>query len=1352
MSPAKEHAEWLNLVPNTGPFLSMPVLLRTFPQGLDGRDPEHAARLREAYEDWLDRGETQPAVHHAWIVHVLRELLEYPSALLVEGQAIPAGLEASQPLFGETLRPDFVLKHRDAGGPVQLLINVYPHAQDLEKPFSGAPWKAAPGTRMMELLHATDLPVGLVTNGEEWMLVYAPRGETTGFASWYADLWMQEPLTLRAFHSLLHLRRFLGVAADETLSALLTASSKDQQEVTEQLGFQVRKAVEVLVQAFDKLDAESERELLGGVDAKELYNSALTVMMRLVFLFSAEEKGMLLLGDRLYDSHYAVSSLRELLRDRADQHGEEILERRHDAWCRLLATFRAVHSGVQHEAMRLPAYGGTLFNPERYPFLEGRAPGSSWDAAQPLKINNRVVLHLLEALQLLRMKVPGGGPTEARRLSFKALDIEQIGHVYEGLLDHTAKRAREVVLGLTGANRQDCEVPLAKLEELFKAKGTEALVEFLQDQTGRSAATLKKAVENSDLLDTHKLLLACGQDPRLEARVRPFAGLLRDDSFGQPLVVREGSVYVTSGSDRRSTGTHYTPRSLTEPIVKHTLEPLVYVGPAEGKPEKEWQLKTPKELLDLKVCDMACGSGAFLVQACRYLSERLVEAWEKCERANPGQVLVTPEGGFSAGGTSERLVPKDAAERMVIARRYVADRCLYGVDINPMAVEMAKLSLWLITMQRNLPFTFLDHALKCGDSLLGFHSLEQLESLHISPKHADSIPNFWQDHAKSLFEKAVLLRQELETLPTLTPADSQRKADLHAQAEDALDLVRTLCDLIVGAAISTADGNAAKRDGAPSAAFEEERENILVRIAGLDLMNDATIKESISRLKKHAREKLRSFRPFQWPVEFPEIFRSRESAGFDALFGNPPFMGCKYFKPVLGDGYFQFLSSTMNESPGRADLCAFFFHKAEELLSQSGCAGLVATNTISQGDTQIVALHHLSVPNPRIFNATIEMRWPGTAAVYVNVLHWSKSYYTAMRSYLNDKPVPMISEYLTGTLITRPFTLKANLNICFQGSIPNAAGLLLTPHEAFELLNSSPFEKEVVKPYLDDINFSSDFKAKRYCIFFGNMTELEAARFPTSFRRCEDLVRAVKLKKGGASAKYWWRFYRYSPELYTNIFNLKRVLVTSFLTKHLCFSFVPSAQVFSNRLAVVADGDSIRFAILQSAFHEAWARQFSTTLKLDLTYTPRDCFETFPLPELKPRLRDVGEKLHNHRSQTMLARQLGLTDLYNLFHNRADSSPDIQKLRALHVEMDEAVAQAYGWGDLKLGHGFHPTKQGERFTLSPQARQEVLDRLLKLNHERYAEEVKQGLHDKKGKGGGGKRGAKKSVDDGPLFD
>jgi hypothetical protein len=166
----------------------MPVLLRVFPQGLDPRDPAEAFKLREAYDDWLDRGPKQPAVHQAWLRHVLSQLLGYAGEFLVEGQAIPPGIEAIMANFGETLRADFALKHREHDRKPVLLVKQYPPDQDLEKPVAGKFWKASPGTRMMELLHAADVPLGLVTNGEQWTLVYAPRSETTGFATWYADL------------------------------------------------------------------------------------------------------------------------------------------------------------------------------------------------------------------------------------------------------------------------------------------------------------------------------------------------------------------------------------------------------------------------------------------------------------------------------------------------------------------------------------------------------------------------------------------------------------------------------------------------------------------------------------------------------------------------------------------------------------------------------------------------------------------------------------------------------------------------------------------------------------------------------------------------------------------------------------------------------------------------------------------------------------------------------------------------------------------------------------------------------------------------------------------------------------
>ena len=722
-SIARHHAEWLSLVEVSGPFLSMPVLVDAFPQGLDAHDPIATNQLRAAYEEWSDNQaglRPDPAIHTAWVRYVLEKTLEMPAEILADRQGIPEGIKVVVAEHNEVLRPDVVVRlpaePGGAGvGPPRLLVQVLRADQELEKPLPDHVWKASPATRIVELLHATEVGLGLLTNGERWMLVAAPRGETTTFVSWYTSLWLEEPLTLRAFRTLLGAERFFNVPNDRTLDALLASSAREQHEVTDQLGYQVRQAVEILVQAIDRADQDRGHGLLVDVNEERLYETALTLMMRLVFLLAADERGLLLLGDPTYDQYYAVSTLRAQLRETADQQGEDVLERRFDAWCRLLATFRAVHGGVQHENLRLPAYGGSLFDPDRFPFLEGRLAGTRWGStpADPLPISNRTVLHLLDALQILQVKVPGGGPAEARRLSFRALDIEQIGHVYEGLLDHVAVRAEAPIVGLVGTRDKEPEIPLADLEA-SEAEGDAALVKYLCEQSGRSSGALKRALgaqpTRAGAVNAGRLRAACGNDEDLYRRVLPFAGLIRDDDLGFPVVVLPGSVYVTAGPTRRATGTHYTPRTLTEPIVQHTLEPLVYDGPADGKPRAEWKLRSPAAILDLKVCDMAMGSGAFLVQACRYLSERLTEAWdnlappvsERDSTPRGPRPQITPEGDPATGDASETIIPAEGEERLALARRLVVDRCLYGVDKNHLAVEMAKLfasetAMWVAT-------------------------------------------------------------------------------------------------------------------------------------------------------------------------------------------------------------------------------------------------------------------------------------------------------------------------------------------------------------------------------------------------------------------------------------------------------------------------------------------------------------------------------------------------------------------------------------------------------------------------------------------------------------------------------
>ncbi|MBI5525671.1 MAG: restriction endonuclease, partial [Deltaproteobacteria bacterium] len=1096
MSIARHHAEWLSLVETSGPFLSMPVLQRAFPQGLD-EDPDKSethALLRQAFTEWEESQEgskPDPSIHREWVRFVLRRLLDFSDEVLAEGQALPPSLRVRFPEHGETLTPDIAVINPsgrpDAGKP-RLLVSVVQSAQDLEKPLEGSRWKISAASRMIELLHAADVRLGLVTNGEHWMLVHAPRNETTGCASFYATIWLEEDITLRAFRSLLCQRRFFGVPDNDTPEALYAQSAEDQQEVTDQLGLQVRRAVEILVQCIDKLDRDSGRKLLSGFDEKVLYEAAVTTMMRLVFLLCAEERKLLPGESDIYTQHYAVSSLRTHLREAADRHGEEVLGFRYDMWSRLLAAFRAVHGGVGHESLRLPPYGGSLCDPDRFPFLEGRPQGSRWrdTAAQPLAIDNRTVLHLLEALQVLQVKVAGGGPAEARRLSFKALGIEQIGHVYEGLLDHTAKRASEPVLGLSGAKGQEPEISLASIESQ-KAKGTDALVEFLADETGRSKSALKRAVENPTLETEGALFAACGSDEKLVGRVRPFTALIRNDSMGYPVVIAEGSVFVTAGEDRRSTGTHYTPTSLTEPIVQHTLEPLVYDGPAEGKPREEWKLRSTKALLDLKVCDLAMGSGAFLVQTCRYLAERLVEAWDVLEREG-GNLRITPEGEVAKGGATERIIPKSVEERLILAQRIVADRCLYGVDKNHMAVEMAKLSLWLVTMDKGKPFTFLDHALKGGDSLLGVDK-EQLETWSLERgKKLKALDAF----ASKEIKNAIFARKKLEWISDDDIRAVEEKARIHREVERSLEKLKVAGDLIIATAFSSGS------DIEPALEHSQAKFTAYQFAGGDDL---------IRQMAADAHRALGRHRPFHWPLEFPEVFLDEKRGGFDAIISNPPFQGGQKITGALGTEYRNYLVNHLaGGQRGSADLCAYFYLRANQLLRPWGQFGMLATNTIAQGDTREVGLEQITRDGGVITRAIPSMKWPGVANLEVAIVWVTKGKWYGQH-LLGDLAADHITEYLTtkGATAGKPFRLKANENKSFQGSIVLGMGFILTPEEAQALIKKDKRNREVLFPYLngEDLNSRPDQSPSRWVINFFDWSIEKAKEYRDCFKIVE---------------------------------------------------------------------------------------------------------------------------------------------------------------------------------------------------------------------------------------------------------
>ena len=493
-------------------------------------------------------------------------------------------------------------------------------------------------------------------------------------------------------------------------------------------------------------------------------------------------------------------------------------------------------------------------------------------------------------------------------------------------------------------------MPLSRLEALA-AKGEDELLAFVKEETGRSSVAPVKRLLASETVDLtlSRFRTACQGDEKLWERIKPFAGLVRLDTFDYPVVILPGSVYVTAGTDRRSSGTHYTPEILTEPIVRYTLEPLVYEGPVEGKPREQWRLRSAKELLDLKICDMACGSGAFLVQVCIYLSSRLLEAWEETEKRVQGSPRITPYGEVSTGLPDEQLIPLDRQERLIYARRLVAERCIYGVDKNPLAVEMAKLSLWLLTLAKDKPFTFLDHAIRCGDSLVGLSSIDQLLRFSLT-ENANVRPMFEQQRQQieKRLEATMLLRRQIETLPSNTPQDIERKAKMFENVQDQTKRLTYAADMLLAASWEAKSDN--ERETALNSVLAE------VEYKFKDLPTEQLGKAAAKQLGHTGIENR-----FHWPLKFPEVFLHR--SGFDAIVCNPPFMGGSKLEPAFGSAMRSYLVDHIafgrTGVRGASDLCSYFLLRAASLVGQGSCLGFLATNTISQGDTRVVCLDHM---------------------------------------------------------------------------------------------------------------------------------------------------------------------------------------------------------------------------------------------------------------------------------------------------------------------------------------------------------------------------------------------------------
>jgi hypothetical protein len=1302
--------DWQALVETEGVALTGPVLERAFPQGIAQASTDARAvvreKLSELREEELHRWE--------WTRFLLQDVLGWGERL-VDGTD---GLIFPVPEKRTELAPDMVLVDAtaDGDGRRRLLVVEVPHGTPFDRPLrSDGNWAATPAERAERLCRDAHVELGILTDGELLRVIWAGPDGQVGQATWPTEFLGDERDLLSAFVELLGAQRFFAVAPENRLDALYRESVTAQQEVTKTLGRQVRQAVELLINAISRADRAADGKLLAGVDPREVYEAAVTVLMRIVFLLYAEERRLLPLDDPVYNANYAILPLRERLEERA-RLSDEALGFAHGAWTRTLATTRAVYGGIQHERLRLPPYGGSLFDPDRYPFLEGREPETTWHEAEssPIPVDDRTMLAVLGALQQLKVK------SELRSLSFRQLAVEQIGHVYEGLLDHGCVRAGEVVVGLEGKEGVEPELPLARLEAAL-AEGRDALVDVVAEESKLTRNRVQKlALFAPTPEDVGALSAACGHDDELTARVRPFLSLLRRDLNGLPMVFPPGAMYVTQTGQRRDSGTAYTTPELADEVVLYALEPQVYdPGPAQTADRGEWRLKGTAEILDLKVCDPAVGSGAILVAAVRYLAERLVEAWRvELEDGQPVRLL---DG-----------VPEDDWE--LIARRAAVDHCIYGVDRNPMAVEMAKLSLWLTTMAHDRPFTFLDHQLRSGDSLLGITDIDQLRLFHPDPSSAEARQHRMFDPKEVVeprVEEALSIARQIEEIDVRTLRDADRKRDLQRRLEEEIAPLWAVADALSGAMLASAD-SPGELDGRLRALGDRVRR-------ALDAHGEPSVLREAAEplLDTDLPQGERSRRPLHWPLAYPEVFL-RVGGGFDAVVGNPPFLGGQRITGAAGAAFREYLVEwTASGTKGSADLVAYFFLRAARLVRRSGVVGFLATNTIAQGDTREVGLDQVS-RGAVIARAVRSRPWPGGESLAVSQVWFVCGTWNGA-IVLDDKPVRGINSALARLSRVEgiPAILVENRRQSFQGSNILGLGFTLSPDQASSLIEQDARNRDVLDPYLngEDLNSSPTQEPSRWVINFRDWPLERASNFPEILAIVEEHVKPERDKNQYSkhARSHWWQYERVRAELYAAIQGRDQIIAFPQTAKHMLPMFVPSTLVYSHTLVILALSGYGDLGYLTSSFHWWWVVAHGATLETRTRYTPTDCFETFPRPQHLQLVAGAACALDQHRHQLMVAANEGLTKTYNRVHDSHDATPGIVRLRELHVALDFAVRDAYCWDDLDLDHGFQATEQGVRFTLGPAARVEVLDRLLEENHRRHEAEVKAGLVSADGK-------------------
>ena len=1101
-----------------------------------------------------------------------------------------------------------------------------------ERTHIGAPRMSAHAL-VQEYLNLHDELYGIVTNGRILRLLRdSSRLIKLSYLEFDLDRIFGDGLfaDFAILYRLLHVSR-LPASSEAAAESLIERYHQDSLDSGARIREGLSKAVEQAIRDFGNgflaHPANDELRLSiadGKLKPETYYQHLLRLIYRLLFLLVIEERDLVFPPSAsnpqrdIYRRYYSLERLRLLSEKRhlADK-------RHHDLWLAMLATFRLFEAHGPGHKLGLAPLAGDLF---------------SHAAIGPLAsamLGNDVLLGCLRALGLYQH--PENGQTI--RVNYAALNVEEFGSVYEGLLEY---------------------------EPVFL---------------------------------TH--------DSRIE--------------FG-----------FAQGDQRAATGSHYTPDDLVQPLIKHSLDYLI--ADALKKPDPA------KALLDLRVADISCGSGHILLAAARRIATELAIVRTGEEQASPS--------AFRA------------------AIRDVIRECIYGVDLNPLAVELCKVALWLEAHTPGEPLNFLDHHIKCGNAIVGFARREEAER-GVPDEAFTALPDDDKDIA-ALLRKRNKKEREDHAAGQLPLSDNLQK-----QLDDILRGWNELNCLPE----HTPDEIEAKK--ARYLAFTQSKDAwLLHQIASIPIaqfylpktagnlqkfVTDATYRrywkgevspQGQATAEAWAMAERKRF--FHWFLEFPEII---ERGGFDCILGNPPYLGNRALSGNYGDAFLHWVKYAFAPA-GSVDLVTYFFRRIFDLLRSPGHLALISTKTIAQGAAREGGLEVIAKRGGVVNFAVHPMKWPGKAAVDVSLVAICNGNWSGLR-WLNGRPVGVINAFLESEESAGSAQpLISNIDRSFVGSYVLGGGFILKEMDARRLLDESPQNCEVVFPYLigDDLNSRPDQSPSRWVINFFDWTEDHCAdTYPNVFEVIRDKVMPERTRRDENGEfvlrkplpQKWWIYADKRPKLYRTISTMDRVLVINRHTKCLAFSFQKTGIVYSDATVVVAMREWADFVALSSSFHDAWAWKNGSTMGAGtLRYTPSSIFETFPFPDSPSSvaLNNLGERYHEHRRTMMKSLWHGLTDIYNLFHTR-DLTPaevarvskkplpeaeagyqGILELRRLHRELDLAIRDAYGWTDLVLGHDFIevetlPENDRVRYTISPAARKEVLKRLLALNHQRAAAEA-----------------------------